>query len=65
METLVQELRNRTCLLTITEVSDILGFHVVTLRNWARAGRLPAMLIAGQWRFDPTELAGWVEARRI
>jgi hypothetical protein len=27
-------------------------------------GRLPALLIAGQWRFDPAELAGWVEARR-
>jgi len=65
METLVQKLRARGGLLTIAEVSDLFGFHEVTLRNWARAGRLPGMLIAGQWRFDPAELAGWVEARRI
>jgi hypothetical protein len=27
--------------------------------------RLPAMRIAGQWRFDPVELASWVKARRM
>jgi len=64
MEALIQKLRARTSLLTIAEVSDLLGFHMVTLRNWARAGRLPGMLIAGQWRFDPAELAEWVEDRR-
>jgi excisionase family DNA binding protein len=65
METLVQKLRVRTGLLTIAEVSDLLGFHQVTLRNWVRAGKLPAVRIAGQWRFDPAELAGWLEARRM
>lgn len=64
MDILVQTLRARTALLTITEISDLLGFHEVTLRNWVRAGKLPAVRIAGQWRFDPAELAGWVEARR-
>jgi excisionase family DNA binding protein len=65
VETLVQKLHARTGLLTIIEVSDLLGFHEVTLRNWVRAGKLPAVPIAGQWRFDPAELAGWVEKRRI
>jgi excisionase family DNA binding protein len=65
METLVQKLRARTGLLTIAEVSKLLSFHPVTLRDWAHEGGLPALLIAGQWRFDPAELAGWVEARRI
>jgi excisionase family DNA binding protein len=65
LETLVQTLRARTGLLTIAQVSELLGFHEVTLRNWVRAGKLPAVRIAGQWRFDPAELAGWVEARRI
>jgi excisionase family DNA binding protein len=65
VETLVQKLSTRTGLLNMAEVSDLLGFHEVTLRNWARCGRLPAMRIAGQWRFDPAELAGWVEARRM
>ena len=65
METLIQKLRARTGLLTIAEVSDLLGFHEVTLRNWVRANKLPALRIAGHWRFDPAELAGWVEARRM
>jgi excisionase family DNA binding protein len=65
METLVQKLHARTGLLTIAEVSELIGFHAVTIRNWVRAGRLPAVRIAGQWRFDPAELAGWVEARRL
>jgi len=64
VETLVQQLNARTDLLTIAEVSDLLGFHEVTLRNWVRAGKLPAVRIAGQWRFDPAELAGWVEEHR-
>jgi excisionase family DNA binding protein len=65
METLVQKLRARAGLLTIAEVSKVLAFHPVTLRDWAREGRLPGLLIAGQWRFDPVELAGWVEERRM
>ena len=65
METLVEKLRARTGLLTIAEFSDLLGFHEVTLRNWVRVGKLSAVRIAGQWRFDPGELAGWVEARRM
>jgi excisionase family DNA binding protein len=65
MDTLVQNLRARSGLLTIAEVSKLLSFHPVTLRDWARAGRLPGMLIAGQWRFDPAELAGWVVARKM
>jgi excisionase family DNA binding protein len=52
-------------MLTIAEVSELLGFHQVTLRDWAREGRLPALRIAGVWRFDPVELAAWVEARRM
>jgi excisionase family DNA binding protein len=46
METLVHKLLARTGLLTIAEVSDLFGLHEVTLRNWVRAGKLPAARIA-------------------
>jgi excisionase family DNA binding protein len=65
VETLVQKLLARTGLLTIAEVSDLLGFHEVTLRNWVRAGKLPAVRIGSVWRFDPVEIAVWLEARRM
>jgi excisionase family DNA binding protein len=51
-------------MLTCAEVSELLGFQEGTLRDWAREGRLPALRIAGQWRFDPAEIAAWLEARR-
>jgi len=58
MQTLVQKLRTRTGLLTIVEVSDLLGFHEVTLRNWVHAGKVLAVRIGGQCRFDPVGPAG-------
>lgn len=54
-----------TGILTFAEVSVLLGFHEGTLRDWARTGRLPALRIAGAWRFDAAEIAAWVEVRRI
>jgi excisionase family DNA binding protein len=65
METLVQKLRARTGLLTIAEVSHLLAIHPVTLRDWVRGGRIPGVRIGSVWRFDPTEIAGWLEARRM
>jgi excisionase family DNA binding protein len=56
-----EKLLARTGPLAIAEVSDVLGFHEVTLRNWVRAGKVPAVRIGGQ--FDPAKLAGWVGAR--
>jgi excisionase family DNA binding protein len=65
MKTLIQTLHARTGLLGIAEISELLRFHPVTIRDWSRLGRIPAVRIAGQWRFDPLEVAAWVEARRI
>jgi predicted site-specific integrase-resolvase len=39
--------------LMIAEVSELLPFHPVTLREWARCGELPAIRIVGRWRLDP------------
>jgi excisionase family DNA binding protein len=65
MESLIQTLRGRTWLLSVAEISELLSFHPVTIRDWSRLGRIPAMRIAGQWRFDPLEIVTWVEARRM
>jgi excisionase family DNA binding protein len=51
-------------LLNAREVAALLGFDVITVRDMARRGKLPAFKIAGQWRFDPGEIADWVEAQR-
>ena len=49
-------------LMTIADASEFLGFHPVTLRKWARSGRLPVIRIASRWRLDPRSLAAWLEA---
>jgi hypothetical protein len=38
VETLLQQLHAHPGLLTLAEVSDLFGFHEVSLRNWVRAG---------------------------
>jgi excisionase family DNA binding protein len=65
VDSLIQKLRARNSLISVAEVSKLLGFHPVTIRDWSRAGRLPAMRIAGQWRFDPGALAAWVDERKM
>jgi excisionase family DNA binding protein len=56
-------LNSRHQLMTIAEVSELLGFHPVTLRGWARCGVLPAIRIAGRWRLDSRSLTAWLEAK--
>jgi excisionase family DNA binding protein len=60
----IKPLGTRLGFLTIAEVSELLAFHPVTLREWARCGRLPAIRIAGRWRLDPESLMVWLEARK-
>jgi excisionase family DNA binding protein len=52
-------------LLTTRQVAALLGVSPATvLRRW-RAGELPGYRLASNvLRFDPDELAAWLEARR-
>lgn len=47
-------------LLTATEAADFLRLHVVTLRDKARAGEVPAVRMCGRWRFEETVLREWI-----
>ncbi len=47
------------------EAARILGLSVKTLRRWRWAGRPPGFLkIGAAVRYDPTELAAFIEAVR-
>jgi excisionase family DNA binding protein len=64
MENILQKLYARNGLLGIAEAAAILGVHEVTLRNWVRTARLPAIRLSGRWKIDAAELAGYLEKRR-
>ena len=52
-------------LLTETEAASLLNLSIKTLRRWRWAGRPPGFLkIGAAVRYDPTELAAFIEAAR-
>jgi excisionase family DNA binding protein len=52
-------------LLTTIEVSDYLGIPVSTIHRWRYVGTgPPAIRIGRHLRFDPDDLAEWIEEKR-
>jgi excisionase family DNA binding protein len=52
--------------LTLTEVSELLGIHPSTVRNWADQGVLPVHRTqGGHRRFMRSELELWMQAQRV
>ena len=48
-------------LLDSGEAAQLLQIHPKTLQKLARAGRIPAYLICGLWRFRASELDRWLK----
>jgi excisionase family DNA binding protein len=53
-----------TTLLTIKQVADWLNMKCSTLYAWAGQGKIPCRKIYGLIRFDPEEVALWVDSFR-
>ena len=49
-------------IMTLREVAQYLGLHVMTVYKLTREGRVPAAKIGGQWRFKRDVLDEWLEA---
>lgn len=62
--TIVDQLRSRTSLLTGAEVMALLNISRNGLCTWVRAGRIPALRLGKDNRFDPMALADWLEQRK-
>ena len=50
-------------IMTLREVAQYLGLHVMTVYKLTREGRVPAAKIGGQWRFKRDILEEWLEAK--
>ena len=42
--------------ITVAEAAEMLSLHPQTVRDGARAGRIPAFKLGGTYYFDPNEL---------
>lgn len=50
-------------IMTLREVAQYLGLHVMTVYKLTREGRVPAVKIGGQWRFKRDVLDQWLETQ--
>lgn len=55
--------REQPYLMTTLDVSEMLPVHPETLYGWVRSGRIPAMRIGRNLKFDPKAIADWLEQR--
>ena len=55
--------RSKESIMTLREVAQYLGLHVMTVYKLTREGRVPAAKIGGQWRFKRDVLDQWLETQ--
>jgi len=55
--------RSKESIMTLREVAQYLGLHVMTVYKLTREGRVPAAKIGGQWRFKRDVLDDWLETQ--
>jgi excisionase family DNA binding protein len=63
--TIIDQLRHRKTYLTGTEVMQILRWTRQTLCRYVKEGRIPALRIGKDNRFDPGVLAAFLEQRQV
>ncbi|HUW23886.1 MAG TPA: helix-turn-helix domain-containing protein [bacterium] len=50
-------------LMTIREVADYLRLSKVTVYKMTRQGKIPALKIGKQWRYNKSEIDSWVKQK--
>ena len=61
----VIEVKEMEPLLTVRDAAAILRVHPVTLRNWARAGRVVGVKTGNHWKFEEAALALFIKQGRV
>lgn len=64
MKTVCDSLRSMKGMLTAPQLAELLGFHPKYIYEISREGHLPSYQIRGAVRFDPHEIAVWLDQRR-
>jgi excisionase family DNA binding protein len=61
---LVERLRAMDRLLTAPQLAAMLGLHRLTLYTKAREGKIPSLRVGDAIRFDPVEIANYLQGNR-
>lgn len=61
---LVERLKNRTGALRVAEVAELFGVTPQHIYRMAAGGRIPSFRISGSVRFDPEDVASWLEEKQ-
>ena len=64
-KSIIDTLRNEHHLLTSRQIATMLSVSLDTLYDWCKQGALPHMRIDRSFKFDPVEIANWLEEREI
>jgi len=62
---LVETLKSRTGALKVAEVAKLFGVTPQHIYKMAASGRIPSFRISGSVRFDPDEIATWLQQRQV
>ncbi len=61
---LVETLKSRTGALKVAEIAKLLSVTPQHIYRMAAQGSIPSIRISGSVRFDPDEVAAWLQRKR-
>lgn len=61
---LVETLKNKTGALKVTEIAKLLGVTPQHIYKMAASGSIPSFRVSGSVRFDPDDVAAWLEGKQ-
>jgi excisionase family DNA binding protein len=61
---LVETLKSRTAALKVAEVAKLFGVTPQHIYKMAASGSIPSFRISGSVRFDPDEVAAWLQGKQ-
>ena len=61
---LAETLRSRTGALKVAEVAEVLGVTPQHIYKMAANGNIPSFRVSGAVRFDPDQVAAWLEEKQ-
>lgn len=64
-KSIIESLRSEHRLLTSRQIATMLSVNLDTLYDWCKQGAVPYMRIGRNFKFDPAEIANWLEKREV
>jgi excisionase family DNA binding protein len=61
---LVESLRTRTRALKVADLAEMFGVTPQHVYRLAASGKIPSFRISGSVRFDPGDVAAWLQEKR-